>query len=140
MPIAVWDDSYLTGDPTVDTQHKQLFKLVNELHGTIVGGKGPEVQGPTLKRFAEYTVEHFQTEEELIAAQGYPGLAEHKAEHENLVKQVTALVKKFDHGELVLPLTLSRFLSDWITHHIQDEDKRVIDWLKAHRQPAGSTA
>ena len=130
MPIAVWSDSYLTGDPTVDNQHKQLFKLVNELHGAILGGHSQEVQGPTLKTLARYTVDHFGTEEGFMRSKGYPGLPEHQRKHEALVSRVSDLVAKFDKGELILPLTLSRFLSDWISHHIREEDIEMIQWLQ----------
>jgi hemerythrin len=131
MAMAEWNSVYETGNAAVDTQHKKLFEMVNELHEGIVKGSAREIMAPMLKRLAKYTVEHFQTEEGLMTARGYPALSRHKMRHDELVRQVTDLIQQFDSGKLVLPLTLSRFLSDWITHHIKEEDKAMIDWLRA---------
>lgn len=131
MPLAIWKSEYLTGNAAVDTQHKRLFEMVNELHEGIVKGSGKELMGPLLKRLAKYTVEHFQTEEGLMVSRNYPGLATHKKRHDDLVKQVTELIEQFDDGKLVLPITLSRFLADWIAHHILEEDKALIEWLRS---------
>ncbi|HSQ41014.1 MAG TPA: hypothetical protein VLM37_01900, partial [Fibrobacteraceae bacterium] len=57
----------------------------------------------------------------------YPG---HKEKHSVLAKQAQDLVEKYHRGELVLPLSLSRFLNDWMTHHIHDEDKMMVRWLR----------
>jgi hemerythrin len=51
--------------------------------------------------------------------------------HDKLVKQVKELVAQFDAGALALPGTLSKFLADWLTHHIKEEDMEMITWLRA---------
>jgi len=128
--LAVWKQDYVTGNPAVDQQHMKLFDMVNELHEGIVKGSGKEILGRILAKLAKYTVEHFHTEEGFMTTKGYPDYARHKAKHDELVKQVTALMAQYEGGGMVLPLTLSRFLADWITHHIQEEDKALIDWLR----------
>ncbi len=131
MPIAIWSPQYETGHVTVDEQHRRLFQMVNDLHHAIISGHGPEKVGPILKGLASYTVEHFRTEELMMATTGYPGLARHKEAHTALVKAVKELLGKFDVGETVLPSTLSRFLTDWLNHHIKEEDKALIGWVKS---------
>ncbi len=131
MPIAIWSSQYETGHLQVDAQHRRLFEMVNELHHAIIGGHGPEQVGPVLKGLATYTIEHFRTEELLMASAGYPGLTRHKGAHEALVRQVKELVGQFDAGETVLPRTLSSFLTDWLNHHIKEEDKTLIDWVRS---------
>ena len=37
----------------------------------------------------------------------------------------------FDAGRLTRPLTLARFLSDWIRHHIDDEDQKMAQWIRS---------
>lgn len=130
MPFANWKSDYETGNPAIDMQHKRLFEMVNELHEGIVAGAGKAVLGPTLAKLAKYTIEHFHTEEGFMISKGYPDFPRHKARHEELLKQVSGLMKQYEGGGMVLPLTLSRFLADWIAHHIQEEDKALIDWMK----------
>lgn len=130
MAVAIWSDAYLTGDATVDQQHRNLFQMVNDLHEAVVSGKGKDVLKPTLKRLATYTVEHFATEERLMQRAGYPGLPGHKAKHETLAGQATKLIADYDTGKAVLSITLSTFLADWLRHHINEEDKGMITWLR----------
>ena len=131
MALAAWDPKYATGNLAVDGQHRKLFEMVNSLHDALLAGHGKEQMGPTLKGLATYTVEHFKTEEGLMTSLMYPGYPEHKKKHDALLAQVGQLVKDFDEGKLTLPLTLARFLSDWITHHIEDEDKKMAQWLRS---------
>lgn len=130
MPLANWKEEYETGYAPVDSQHKHLFGMVNELHEGIVGGSTREILLPLLRTLEKYTVEHFQTEESLMSLKSYPGFIKHKKIHNELARRVADLVTQYAAGETVLPLTLSRFLADWIEHHIQEEDKALIDWLR----------
>ncbi len=129
MPIAIWNPVYETGNPTVDGQHRQLFEMVNELHHGIISGHGRDVMGPMLKRLAKYAVDHFATEEGLMRSGGYPEFARHKGKHDALTAQVVALLGEWEKGT-ALPNSLSKFLAEWVAHHIKEEDLAMIQWLK----------
>ena len=122
MALVNWDATYETGNPTVDAQHKGLFRMVNELHSAIVEGKGKEAMGPTLDKLGKYVVEHFQTEEKLMT----------QKIHEDLTKQAVDLIEKYHAGKLALSITISQFLGDWVKNHILQEDFKMIDWVKVH--------
>jgi len=130
MPIAIWTAALETGNQTVDDQHKRLFQMVNELHHGIIKGEAQAVMGPVLKRLAAYTVEHFGTEEALMLSTKYSNYARHKAKHVELTSRVQDLVGQFDAGKLTLPSTLSKFLTDWLTTHIRQEDMELIKWIQ----------
>jgi hemerythrin len=136
MPIAIWTPNLVTGNVTVDSQHQHLFDLVNELHHGIIQGHGREVMGPILKKLARYAVEHFATEERFMSSTAYPNLARHKQKHDALTAQVTELLGDWEQGT-ALPSTLSKFLTEWVSHHIKDEDKELVAWLKAQKSKAG---
>jgi hemerythrin len=133
MPFALWSSSYETGQPEIDRQHRRLFEMINELHEAMGHGRGRETLGPVLKNLAEYTVDHFATEEAFMQSIGYPDLPEHRAKHEALVKQVNEFMVRFSAGYLTLPSTLSRFLADWLKHHIREEDLAYIVWMRARK-------
>ena len=132
MPIAQWDASYKTGHDMVDTQHENLFKMVNELHDAIVAEKGKEVLAPTLEKLAKYTIDHFKDEEGLMSKINYPAIALHRQKHEDLTNEVKALVAKYKSGQAVLSITLSNFLAKWLRHHIKEDDVALIKHMKAN--------
>jgi hemerythrin len=133
MSVITWSDTFKTGHPTVDAQHQKLFQMVNDLHEAIVSGKGKEFQGKVLLQLGAYTLEHFKTEEALMTSLQYPGMAAHKAKHTALAQQATDLIARHKAGTLVLAMTVSRFLAEWIEHHIQEEDKALIQWLRQRK-------
>ncbi len=130
MPIISWDPKLATGDSVVDHQHKTLFQMVNELHDAITAGKAKEHLQKVLERLASYTLEHFAAEERLMGRSGYPGVAEHVRKHHDLAKKATDLIEGYRSGKLVLSLTLSQFLADWVRHHIAEEDQKMIAWIQ----------
>ena len=106
--------------------------MVNSLHDAIVAGKGKEVLGPTLTELATYTIQHFKDEEGLMTSINYPALAAHKRKHEDLTAKVKELIAKFQDGKMVLSVTLSAFLSDWLRHHIKEDDAALIKYTREH--------
>ena len=135
MPIAIWTSGLVTGDPTVDKQHRRLFRMINDLHHATLKGDGQDVMGPTMRRLAAYTVEHFAMEESLMLAARYPQYGRHKPKHVALTGQVLEMIEQFEAGELTQPLTLSRFFTEWLTTHIHQEDMELIRWIQEQGIP-----
>ena len=131
--LAKWEDKYKTGDSTVDRQHQELFALVNELHEAILAGHAKETQGKVLGKLAKYVVDHFATEERLMVRAGYPGYTAHKAIHDDLTAKATHIIKEQAAGRMVLALTVSTFLADWVKQHIGLEDMKMVTWLRQHK-------
>lgn len=129
MPLACWRDEYRTGNHLVDHQHQQLFEIVNSLHEAMLQGHGREILGKTLKSLAHYTLEHFQTEEQLMLTYVYPHYAEHKGRHEELKTKVLALIANFE-ASSSLAIEVSHFLTEWLIHHIKGEDQKMIRYLR----------
>lgn len=132
MGLMTWDESLRTGDKTVDAQHQSLFKLVNDLHDAIVAGKAKEALDGTLNALTRYCVEHFRAEESLMQRSGYPAFADHKAKHDELTKKATETVDDFRSGRLVLAISLSQFLADWLKTHIRGEDQKMVAWVRSN--------
>lgn len=135
MPLAAWKESYRTGDANVDHQHQELFTLINGLHGAIAAGSKREPIIGMLEHFGTCITTHFQTEERLMLASGYPSLASHKAKHDELCRHAAKVIDDYRSGRAVLTIALSRFLADWLRHHIDGEDKVMIRFLQQRLQP-----
>jgi hemerythrin-like metal-binding protein len=129
MSVLTWNDSFSVGVKTIDQQHSGLFAIVNELHAAMMTGKAKNVLGALLDKLVKYTVEHFAYEERMMEAAKYPNLVTHRAHHTDLTKQVGDFMARYKRGDGALNIELLRFLSDWLTKHIQHEDKEYVPWL-----------
>ena len=125
-----WSDDFLVGHPTLDHDHKQLFKLVNQLNGAMISGQGNMVISKVLAGLINYTADHFKREEELMAKHNYPDYQEHKGIHEDLVGKVLDLQARLDAGENVMSQEVMLFLKTWLTGHIMGSDTRLAQSLK----------
>jgi hemerythrin len=48
------------------------------------------------------------------------------------MKQVEDFAARFERGDITLSVDLFNFLRDWLTTHIQKEDKEYGPWLSEH--------
>jgi len=126
MAMFPWDDKYKTNHLTIDTEHKKLVDLINQLADAMQAGKGRDICGKVLNELVSYTKTHFANEERLMAAHGYAKTAEHKAEHAKFVKEVGDFKAKFDSGALTVTAQLLNFLRDWLIKHILESDKALV--------------
>ncbi len=122
MALVNWKEVYSVNIAEVDTQHKKLVELINNLHDAMITGRGREVMSKTLSDLVDYTVNHFATEEKYFDQYGYPEAEMHKQQHKDLVDQVGDLQKKFESGEKVLTIDVMNFLRDWLHDHIVGSD------------------
>ncbi len=129
MSLINWDDSYSVHIKKIDEQHKGLVKLVNELHDAMSQGAANDVLNKVLNSLVDYTIIHFNTEEELLKTYNYPDHQTHKAEHDKLTEQVKDFQVKFQEGKSTITYELMDFLSDWLINHILDSDKKYVSYL-----------
>jgi hemerythrin-like metal-binding protein len=64
----------------------------------------------------------------------YIGFVEHKRVHDGLITEAKELQNKFSKGNLALSKEVSVFLSDWLTDHILDMDKKYAPLFKSQGQ------
>jgi hemerythrin len=121
-PILPWSDKYSVGLPDVDTQHKELIRLINSLHAAMSEGKGKEVLGSILDDLVRYTRTHFAYEESLLRERGYTDLAAHTRIHQELTHQVLDLQAKLKSGKLTITIEVMTFLKHWLADHILSRD------------------
>ena len=121
IPYVTWKDFYSVGDPSIDAQHKQILDTINELYEAMQKGKDRAVLKPILDRLLQYTLAHFQLEEQVMQEHEYPDFAQHTALHDRIRQKTRDLQ---EHAYLVTGHDLLRFLKDWWVGHIQGCDKK----------------
>lgn len=131
MALVTWDGSYSVGIRAMDEQHKRLVQTLNDLHAAMVSGKASGAADHLLGELVRYTQDHFRAEEAFLARNCYPELATHRGLHAELNLQVNNYVKRLQAGEAAISVHLLHFLRDWLTVHIQREDREYGAWLNA---------
>ena len=132
MSLMQWNDRLSVGVEMIDTDHKRLVEMVNELHDGFRAGKGKDALGKVLDGLINYTATHFGHEEAEMKKFKYPGTVDHMKEHAALVKQVLEVQAKYRAGSgAVLTMEVMAFLRDWLLKHIQGTDKALGAFLCA---------
>ncbi len=130
MALFVWDDAkYSVGVREIDSQHKILVDILNNLYEAMQSGKSNEILGGIILKLVNYTKTHFATEERYFDRFGYPETASHKKEHEKFTDKVLAFKKDFDAGRVTMSVSITSFLKDWLASHIQGIDKKYVSFF-----------
>lgn len=124
-----WSKTLMVNIPTIDEQHKQLVKMINDLHKAMKGREGTPAMERILNRLVEYTVMHFGTEEELFRKYKYPEREKHAEAHKKLVGKVSDFQKKMRSGDATISMDLMEFLKDWLVNHIKGTDAKYAPFL-----------
>ncbi len=138
--LVEWTDALSVGLDEIDSQHKVLVGMLNDLHAAILGHRGSVECRAVLDRLAEYTRVHFTTEEGLMRLLKYPGFEIHRKQHEELLQEVVALQRKLDNGQASISFELLHFLKVWLSKHITESDKRFGAFALDHGVAAPAAA
>lgn len=133
MDFLPWSNEYSVEVAQIDAQHKHLVGLINGLHEVMKRGGKPEEVHALLEDLLSYTGYHFTTEERLMAAANYAGLAAHHEKHQAMTREVKRLAAEAEKGGATFAMTLMTFLKNWLTKHIDGTDKQYIPAMKQAR-------
>lgn len=131
MALITWSDKYSVEVPSIDSQHKKLADLINQLHSALAEGKAKIALSKILDELVSYTKTHFAYEESLLQNEKYPGYVAHKLQHDELTRQVISYQKDFQAGKSSISVELMNFLKDWLINHITGTDKKYSQHLKS---------
>ncbi len=81
-----------TGNGIIDSEHKKLFKAVNDFLDACGKGQGRTSMESVINFLTSYVDHHFSHEEQLQKDSKYPGYLPHKAFHDNYKLKLKELV------------------------------------------------
>jgi hemerythrin len=113
----------------MDDQHGILMDTLNELRLAVVRGRNREEVSQLLKQLIDFTRMHFWSEEQLMEQFDFPGLTEHRSEHQRLMVQLQESANKMLHSESMHMRPLLAFLSDCYREHMEGPDMEYGPWL-----------
>ena len=120
-----WNDDYQIGIVSIDSQHKELFYVLDRLKEAIHTKNIKDSFCNTLKAMVEYTKYHFSDEENILESMGYPEIEDQKVMHKELLLDVRKILTRLKNGNSINPIEVYRFLNDWIAKHILNEDLKI---------------
>jgi hemerythrin-like metal-binding protein len=125
-----WHSGLSLGIEKIDDQHKNLIDLSNKLMDAAKHGASKNIT-EAFHSLREYTVYHFNDEEEYMRRIKYPKLHEHSQQHLILKQQVKyyqeALYKKAE----ITESEILGFLKKWLIDHIVYNDLDIKRFLES---------
>ena len=129
MKDIVWSYVLSVGNDEIDDDHHKLVELFNMLNHSVTDGDDPAYLAAVLDELINCTAWHFSHEERLMLKYAYDGLAEHKAEHQELIKSARDLQQKIIQAGNLNPHDDLAFLEHWLTEHILSTDMKLGSFL-----------
>ncbi len=122
-------DVYRTGISLIDEEHKRLFEIVKEtndvIKATLVHDKY-DVIVHILSELKDYTIMHFQDEEEYMESVNYDGLELQRIAHSAFIERLNEInLDDVDDKQKEYLEELLEFLLGWLINHILKMDKKI---------------
>ncbi len=129
MNMIKWKEEYNIGIESIDNQHKKLFSIANEAYSLLRDefciDKYDKIVS-ILEELKDYTIYHFNSEEEYMTKIGYNKFFSQKIEHEYFISKFKEIdFNKIDVNQDKYILDILDFIIDWITNHIISKDKLI---------------
>jgi hemerythrin-like metal-binding protein len=126
-----WVDVLCIGHDEIDNQHQELVKRINTLIEVLDQGETQFEIEEMLTFLHEYTIFHFQTEEQLMEEINYPNISIQKEGHKKFLEGLSRLKAEYisKGNNLDLAYRFQSRLVNWILNHIAKEDKKISEWL-----------
>jgi hemerythrin len=129
----IWREAMCVGNQAIDTDHRYLLCLINTVELALRTEQPLDILVSALEQLKTYTHEHFEREEKIMAALGYPRLDQHKIAHRQLVEQLDHAVNPVlvpQEGQLPITSAIPEatrneiigLLKHWLIDHIIKED------------------
>ncbi|MGA2434748.1 MAG: bacteriohemerythrin [Bryobacteraceae bacterium] len=131
IDLIQWTPDYAVGVPQIDQEHQGLFAKAESMRQAMLVGKGKDELDFLLGNLVAYGCYHFDHEEELMQRIGYPDIAEHRKEHEDMKKRVRAMQERASAGEKTMTIEVMLFLMEWVKRHVIATDLRIAGYMKA---------
>lgn len=123
-----WSESYESGNPQIDAEHRELFALANTLIDTALGEHDP---GAALDNLLEHIRRHFADEEMILAEYRYARLDAHKAAHAALLKKAGELKQAAVRGEVTAGAIVEFLAKDVVARHLFTADRDFFPLFSA---------
>ena len=116
-----------TDEPKVDEQHRQIFRMLNDLDRASREGRGRQDIDKAFAFLGDYVVKHFAYEEEVMARTGCAAAEINKAQHKKFLEVFTQMVARYEKEgpTTALLVDLQKAARSWLVNHICRTDHQL---------------
>ena len=129
MTLLTWSHDCIVGVQAMDDQHGILMDTLNELRIMLLHGSNRQGISLQLERLIDLSQMHFQSEEQLLRREGFPGFDEHRTAHLQLLGRLYRALEQVNHDEVIQFASLLAFLPSWYRDHLEQLDRPYGVWL-----------
>jgi len=117
-----WNKMHAVFIPEIDAEHKNIYRLAEELSQAVAGGVPADQARAILRELIASGEDHFAHEERLMRATNYPASAWHKGQHDTVRKRMKEFAPRIEGGDGEAAPLLLEFLSGWLRDHVRLAD------------------
>lgn len=125
-----WKSSYESGHPLIDQQHRELFRLGNQL---ITASLNQDTHREDFLQLAddliEHVARHFSDEEAILAEIGYDDLEQHHRAHNGLLARARKLRDQAERGTATTRDVIQFLANNVVKQHMLTADMAFFSQL-----------
>ena len=132
MTLLAWKPEFSVGVESVDFEHRQMIRLINEIYEEMKERSDTDSVLQFLGDIHTAIAAHFALEERIMRDADYEEYADHKEDHEELLDQIRDLMDEFRSDPESGFTLLQERLGDWFEKHFATFDARLHGKLPHH--------
>lgn len=127
-----WSDNLRIGVDEIDSQHKNLFEILNRTENLKNDSRA---YNEILSSLESYVVDHFTSEENLMLTSRYPDYEKHRTQHVTFMRDFSGIKIQYQMNPAALEMEkkLNYLLSEWWLRHVSETDRAFGDYLKTRK-------
>jgi len=130
-----WDASYVSGNPIIDAEHRELFRQVARLlEAAVLSPTNAGAHATAFETLVRSVAEHFGREEDILRAVGYARVEEHAAQHRGLLRRAFALALQVRTDQATVGELVDFLAADLVGGHIAQDDRNYYSALTRRPQ------
>ena len=131
MEELTWKSAYEIGVPVIDSQHRHLVKLANDVYQIVAKGDEGEGLLNAFEALIAYTESHFREEERLWMSLESSYLASQEKEHDKLARELRELIfprEAVEKGQV--GANLKNWLEGRLLPHMMEHDQKASQQIE----------
>lgn len=133
MVLIEWKEEFETGVVKIDEQHKELIRLINQVHFEMAEGKEKSSLIILFEELFNYVMIHFATEEQMMKKYRYEEFENHQKQHIKLKENMLKKKTEYEEKKIILSMRIMILLKEWLQNHILETDLKFADYMKSNR-------
>ena len=132
MKLLEWSNDLVLGMPAIDREHQDRFNQINSFYVRMHQGEGGKEAAKLLGQLNS-AFKHFDEEEAAMARVNFPGLAEHKRDHQTFRTKLSSLQAAVEANRPGAVTDFFDFIAQWLVQHIQEQDGAFAKFVKKQK-------